>query len=99
LACFESGRCVTRSVVANGEYIIETVGIGTGFLGGINTWPPLTESVWDDIAWGNAVAGRSVENRIDEFQNWLREFEVNRCFAATTEVLKGNGSAEMISNI
>jgi hypothetical protein len=35
-----------RIVIVDGEYTIETVGIGVGNLGQLNTWPIFTDPVW-----------------------------------------------------
>ena len=76
-----------RIIVENGEYVIETVGIGVGLLGQMNTWPILTEPVWDftglKLSIGEEVASDSLE-----FAYWLKMqvpgFSRAHCFPAHT---------------
>ena len=93
----DPGVVQRRIIVENGEYFIETVGIGVGAMGQVNTWPILTEPVWDFAGIRLSGQQRLDSLSFDLFHAAQMLPGMSRCFPAHTRIQTSRTTSTVLS--
>lgn len=98
LHVLDPGVVQRRFVVINGEYYIETLGIGEGYLATVNSWAPLVNAVWS-AANSNVMQHLLDEGLIDLQTRIEAGWQTQQCFLSGTPVLLMDGTARSIDSV